>query len=304
MDIRLYNTLIAVAKAESITKATEEVLLTQPAITKQIKALEELYGIQLFERRSRKFVLTEDGHVLLDYAHRIVDLYKESLDVISEMEGKLRGTLKMGANLTLGIYVLPKLFKQFYHAFPDLKIEMFLDNTDNIIKAVKRNDVNFGFIGMRFNDPLVMNHLFYQDEIKLVIGPTMKMDKKVMRWQDVESFPYISREKGSDIREICEKWLVPKNIKLKPQMILNNTEAIKTCVQNGLGFALLPGCTVEQEVKAGLIKVVSVPFFGGLQDHYICHYRGKKFTTLEKTFLEFLFNEIEAHSSRPGDDTV
>jgi len=267
--------------------------LTQPAITKQIQALEELYGIKLFERRGRKFVLTEDGHVLLDYAHRIVNLYKESLNVISEMDGKLRGTLKMRANLTLGIYVLPKLIKRFCQTWPDLKIEISLDNTDNIIRAVKRNDVNFGFIGLRFDDPLVVNHLFYQDEIKLVIGPDMEIDKTVMRWKELDSFPYICREKGSDIRETCEKWLEPKNIKLKPQMVLNNTEAIKTCVKNGLGFSLLPWCAVEEEVRAGSMKVVSVPYFGGLQEHYICHYSGKKFTAGEKTFLEFLFNEIE-----------
>jgi DNA-binding transcriptional LysR family regulator len=297
MDLRLFKTLIAVAKAESITKATEEVFLTQPAITKQIKALEELYGVILFERRGRKFVLTEDGRVLLDYADRIVNLYKESLDTISEMDGKLRGTLKMGANLTLGIYVLPKLFKRFYEAYPDIKIEVSLDNSDNIIKAVKRNDVSFGFIGLRFDDPLVVNHLFYQEQIKLVIGPNMKMDKKAMRWKEIESFPYICREKGSDIRETCEKWLAPKNIKLKPQIVLNNTEAIKTCVQNGLGFSLLPWCSIEQEVKAGLIREVSVPYFGGLQDHYVSHYRGKKFSTLEKTFLEFLFDEIETKGS-------
>lgn len=306
MDIRLFNTFIAVARAESITKATEQVLLTQPAITKQIGAIEELYGIKLFERRGRKFALTEDGNVLLDYAHRIVDLYKESVDVISEMDGKLRGTLKMGANLTLGIYVLPKLIKRFYEIYPDLKIDINLDNTDNIIKAVKRNEVNFGFIGLRFDDPLVVNHFFYQDQIKLVIASDMKIDKKVMRWKELESFTYICREKGSDIRETCEKWLKPKRIKLKPQMILNNTEAIKRCVKNGLGFSLLPWCTVEEEVMAGLMKIVSVPYFGGLQNHYICHYRGKKFTTAEKTFLEFLFNDIESdrHSPSPGDDTA
>lgn len=306
MDTRLFETLIAVAKVESITKATEKVFLTQPALTKQIKTLEEMYGIKLFERRNRRFILTEDGNVLLEYAHRIVDLYKESFNVISQMDGQLRGTLKMGANLTLGVYVLPKLIKRFYETYPFLKINISLGNTDNIIKAVKRDDVHFGFIGLRFDDPLVVNHLFYKDEIKLVIGPDMKIDKTVMRWKELESFPFICREKGSDIRETCEKWLEPKNIKLTPQMILNNTEAIKTCVKNGLGFSLLPWCAVEEEVKAGLMKVVSVPFFGGLQDYYICHYRGKKLTTGEKTFLEFLFNEIESdrHSPSPGDDTA
>lgn len=297
MDTYLFKTFIAVAKNESVTKASEEVYLTQPAVTKQIKALERMYGIKLFERKNKKFVLTDKGAILLDYAYRIVNLYDESINIVNEIGGELRGTLKVAANLTLGIYVLPESIKGFRDVHPNLKIELFLDNTENIGRAVKRNDSNFGFVGVRLHDALITHHPFYQDQIVLVMNPNMGPRKKTLSWKELQSIPYISRERGSDIRETCEQWLKRKNLSLEAQMELNNTEAIKKCVQAGIGFSLLPWCTVRQEVKTGLLRVASIPYFNVTQDFYICHCKGKRFTKPERTFLEYLFTQIESNAT-------
>jgi DNA-binding transcriptional LysR family regulator len=294
MDLHLFKTLIAVAKNKSVTKASEEVYLTQPAVTKQIRSLEEIYGIKLFKRKNRQFVITQEGDALLQYAYRLVNTYEESISAINERKGKIIGTLRMGANLTLGIYVLPRLIKLFRDNYPDLKIEMILDNTDHIIRAVKRNDVNFGFIGIRVNDPLITNHLFYQGEMVTVAGPTMGISGKTVSWQMLKSLPYIVRERGSDIRDTCEDWLRMKAIDLKPVMELNSTEALKSCVHYGIGFSFLPWCTVHQEVSAGLLNMLLVPYFKVTQDYFICHYYGKRFSKPEEAFLEFLFSEIES----------
>jgi DNA-binding transcriptional LysR family regulator len=297
MDINLFKTLIAVAKNKSVTKAGEEVFLTQPAVTKQIRALEETYGTKLFKRKKNQFVLTQEGETVLQYAYRLVNTYEESINAINERRGKIMGTLRMGANLTLGIYVLPRLIKLFRDIYPELKIEMILDNTDRIIRAVKRNDVNFGFIGIKVDDPLITHHLFYQGEMVPIAGPTMGIRGKMASWKTLKGLPYIVRERGSDIRETCENWLRAKNIELKPMMELNSTEALKTCVECGIGFSFLPWCAVHQEVDAGLIHLLSVPYFKVSQDYYICHYNGKRFSTPEKTFLEFLFDEIESKAN-------
>lgn len=130
MDISLFKTFIIVAKHKSISTASEKAYLSQPAVTKQIKALEHEYGIQLFERKTKKMALTEEGKHLLDYAHRIVDLFNESKISILEKSGQVTGILKMGVNLTLGIHVLPRLVRVFSDTYPDLKIEVFMDNTE------------------------------------------------------------------------------------------------------------------------------------------------------------------------------
>ncbi len=297
MNISLFKTFIAVAKHKSITRASEGIYLTQPAITKQLKVLEQQYGIKLFESNKKNRILTEDGKHLLDYAHQIVNTFNESIASFDEKNGQVRGTLKIGVNLTLGIYVLPRLIKLFSDIYPELKIDMFLDNTEHIIRAVKQNDVNFGFIGLNLKDPLLTLHHFYQEKINVVIGPDLGIRKRTISWKDLEAIPFIGRERGSDIRESSEQWLKERNIKLTTKMESNNTEAIKKCIQSGIGFSLLPWCTVEQEVKAGLLRVVSAPHFDLSKNHYICHYKDKRFSKPERVFLEFLFQAIESGST-------
>lgn len=296
MDIDLFKTFIIVSKYKSISKAINEVYLTQPAITKQIKSLEQRYGVKLFERNVKEMVLTEDGKHLLDYAHRIIGLFDESLDSLNEKRGEIKGTLKMAVNLTLGIYVLPKLIKLFSDIYPDLKIEMFLDNTDNIIKTVKHNKMNFGFIGVNLKDPSITLHHFFQEKIHVVMATKVGFKKKIVSWKELEALPFIGRERGSDIRDCCEQWLKDRDINLTPKMELNNTESIKSCIQRGIGFSLLPWCTIKQDTRVGLLRVVSAPYFDLTQNYYICHYTNKNFSKNEKVFLEFLFETIESGS--------
>lgn len=296
METELFRTFITVAKHRSVSRASEEIRLTQPAVTKQIKVLEQIYGIELFDR-NHKMALTPEGKRLLSYAHQVLDLLNTSRVSINERSGPLTGDLKIAVNLTLGIYILPKIIKKFSDLHKNLHFEIRLDNTENVIRAVKQSDVNFGLIGINLEDELIMNHLFYQDPINLVIWPGLGV-KKVWSWNELEKLPFIQREKGSDIREMYEAWLKKKGIKLNLLMELNNTEAIKRCIQSGLGFSLLPLCTIEQEIQGGLLRTVSAPHLDLVQRYYICHYKHKRFSRGEKAFLEFLFEMIEEGTLR------
>jgi len=297
MDISLFKTFITVAKHKSITRAGGEIYLTQPAITKQLKALEEQYGIKLFERSKKNRILTEDGKHLLDYAHRIVSLFNESIASFNERNGQVRGTLKIGANLTLGVHILPRLIGLFSDNYPDLKIDVLMDNSENVIKAVKRHDVNFGFIGINNEDALIEYHLVFHDKICVVVGPGLGINKKVISWDQLKGIPFIGREKGSDIRTTYEEWFKSRDTKLTPKIELNSTEAIKRYIQSGSGFSLLPWCTVEKEVNARTLCVVSAPHFNLTQDSYICHYKHKQFSRAERVFLEFIFQTIESEGT-------
>lgn len=292
MNIDLLKTFIAVVKHNSVSKASEEVFLTQPAVTKQIRMLEREYGAELFEREKNKLFLTERGKLLLSYANRILELYNESHNILNEQESQLKGTLTMGANLTLGIYVIPRLIKLFGDIYPDLKFDMYLDNTDHIIKAIKDGAVHFGFIGVVPKEPLVTN-LFYKDRLKVVIGPKYGLKKRTMSWKELEKIPFISREDGSDIRKTYEDWFKDRPVKLIPRMVVNSTEAIKFSTECGLGFSILPWCTIDKEVFGGLLNILSVPHFDPIQQFYISYLKGRNFSNPERIFLEYVFNFIE-----------
>ena len=293
MNFDLLRTFIAVVKHNSVTKASEEVFLTQPAVTKQLKILEKEYETKLFEREKNKLFLTNEGKILLDYAHRILGLYDESVAAVNEEQGQVKGTLKIAANFTLGIYVLPRLMEPFGNIYPDLKFEMFINNTAHVIEAMKRRDMSFGFIGVTLNEPSISIYPFYEDRLHVVISPRFGIRKRTISWKEVEKIPFIGREIGSDIRATYEEWLRERTVNLTQRMELNNTEAIKWCVQCGLGFSILPWCTIEQEVRLGLLETLSVPHFNPIQQFYIAHYKGKKLSKPERVFLEYIFGFIE-----------
>jgi DNA-binding transcriptional LysR family regulator len=298
LDINVFRTFTIVAKYGSISIASEEVHLTQPAVTKQIQYLEELYGMKLFERGSR-LKLTPEGNMLLVYAHQILNTYNESLAAISESGDQIKGTLKFGTNLTLGIYVLPKFLKEFSSFCPELKLDIFLHNSEQIIKSVRQKEINFGFIGADIKEAQIIRHLFYEDRIVVVVGKPLGIESKTVGWDQLQQLPFLTRERGSDIRETVEQWLKERKIRLQPKLELNNTEAIKECVRCGIGFSFLPKCTVEQDLRLGILHEVRAPYFEPLQEFYICHYEGRKFSKPEKIFLEYLFQAIESKVASP-----
>ena len=298
MDISIYKTFTLVAKYGSISIAGEEVHLTQPAVTKQIQYLEELYGMKLFVR-DNKLILTEEGNMLLVYANQILDTYNESLTAIRESGDQVRGTLKFGSNLTLGIYIIPKLIQQFSSMYPEVNVEIFLHNSERIVKAVLQKEINFGFISSDIKEKKLIRHLFYEDKILIVVGKPLGIKTRNAGWDQLQALPFITRERGSDIRETVEHWLKERKISLRPKLELNNTEAIKECVRCGYGFTFLPRCTVEQELKLGMLDEIQAPYFELVQEFHIHHYEGRKFSKPERVFLEFLFQSIESRAISP-----
>ena len=115
-----------------------------------------------------------------------------------------------------------------------------------------------------------------------------------MTWKEVEGLTFIRRERGSDIRDATDLWLKERSINLRAKMELNDTEAIKEFLKCGIGFSLLPQSTIENDVKLGLLRVISVPHLNLTQTYFICHYRDKAFSKPEKVFLQFLFEAVES----------
>ena len=160
MNLALFGTLIEVARLGSVSEAGRNLYLTQPAVTKQIKALEEIYEKQLFDRIRGRLRLTEEGELLLVYARRMLKLLDESFVSVKESGGSISGNLKIASNLTLGIYVVPKILRFFAAVYPQIKIEAFLGNNEMITSSVKQGEANFGFIGKDPEDSLITLHDF------------------------------------------------------------------------------------------------------------------------------------------------
>jgi DNA-binding transcriptional LysR family regulator len=299
LNIDLFKSFIAVAKLKSISRASESLYLTQPAITKQIQLLEQKYNKKLFDRSHKEIKLTEEGKTLLEFANRIIGLYNESIASLSERGEHPRGTLQIAASLTIGIYILPRFIKFFMDAYPLIKIEMTLYNTDQVLKSLKKGEIHFGFIGINSDDPMILLSSFYQDKLTVVVGPRSKINKRVSRWKELEGIPFIGREKGSDIRTTYENWFTERIVSLTPTIELNSSEAIKSFLSYNIGFSILPWCVVEQEVRLGLLRTISVPHFNPQQTYHVCLLKKRSLSILEKIFLEQVFQGIELGNPPP-----
>jgi DNA-binding transcriptional LysR family regulator len=299
LNIDLFKSFIAVAKLKSISRASESLYLTQPAITKQIQLLEQKYNKTLFDRSHKEIKLTEEGKTLLEFANRIIGLYNESIASLSERGEHPRGTLQIAASLTIGIYILPRFIKFFMDAYPLIKIEMTLYNTDQVLKSLKKGEIHFGFIGINSDDPMILLSSFYQDKLTVVVGPRSKINKRVSRWKELEGIPFIGREKGSDIRTTYENWFTERIVSLTPTIELNSSEAIKSFLSYNIGFSILPWCVVEQEVRLGLLRTISVPHFNPQQTYHVCLLKKRSLSILEKIFLEQVFQGIELGNPPP-----
>ena len=298
MNIALFGTLIEVARLGSVSEAGKKLYLTQPAVTKQIQALEKIYEKKLFDRVGGKLRLTEEGELLLIYARRMLKLLDESFVSIKEEGGSISGKLKIASNLTLGIYILPKIMRFFTAVYPRIKIEVFLGNNEIITSSVKGGDAHFGFIGKDPGDPFITLHDFYQDQLVVIIAPDFGIKNGSISWKELLKIPFIGRERGSDIRSTYEGWFKEREIKVIPAIELNNTEAIISSVACRLGFSILPWCTVKNAVRQGVVSTVSVPHFSPLQNFYICHKTDRSFSKVEKVFLESVFNRFKMGSPR------
>lgn len=297
MDIRLLKTFLAVVKYESISIASEAVHLTQPAVTKQVQLLEERYRVKLFER-GKTLRLTEQGQVLFAYAAQIVDVFENSYSAVQTSRNQIKGTIRFGANMTIGNYVMPPIVRAFSALYPEITFDIAIHNTETILRLLKQKMCNVVFAASDLADPSMISHFFFDDRLVIVLGKALSGGEKKMSWKQLQKIPFISRERGSDIRESSEKWLKQRGIKLEPFIELTNVEGAKRYVENGLGFSLLPRFTVEKELQQGSLFVIAAPYFKLVQEYYIYHFNDVRLTRLEQIFLDFLFNAIESGAVR------
>lgn len=244
----------AVAEHLSFRKAGEELYLSQPAVTLQIKALEEELGTAVFHRGARGVTLSASGEILLSYAARLHQLAEEAENAIADARGELQGELTVGASTTIAQYVLPVHLAAFARRHPAIRLQMFSQNTDRIGAGVAAGEYMLGFIEGPARRQDVRVEPWFEDEL-LVVVP------KSHEWAEFGSVepsklvgePLVMRERGSGSRHVVESGLQHAGIRLNSLRIvmeLDSTEAILSCVEAGLGIGIVSQWAVERRSAA------------------------------------------------------
>ena len=260
-DFRL-KVFKTVADRLSFTKAAAELLISQPAVTKQINELERLLGKPLFLRHGNRISLTDAGVRLLEYANRILALYGELRDAFVEEQGAFSGEIRLGASTTLSQYVLPGLLAKFRKLYPDVRVTLFNGNTEQIERQIADGKLDFGMIEGTASNPALHYELFMDDELVLVTSASnTSFTREEITAADLPALPLVIRENGSGTLDVLSRELSRHGLSLRQlhiEMQLGSTESIKHYLFYSDTFAFVSVQAVLDELAANRLRVVEV----------------------------------------------
>jgi len=248
-----------VAEHLNFRKAAEHLFLTQPAVTLQIKALENDLGVRLFDRTGGRISLTGQGEVLLGYANKMANLVSQAERGLGMGSGKVSGELSLGVSTTIAQYVLPRLLGAFLDDHPNVQFSLHSANTSEIVQLLLKGKVSVGLIEGPARDRGVHSEPFMEDELVLVAPGDFEFDH-LSRSQFL-GLSLLMRERGSGSRRVVETALEKAGFKLmsfKKVMELDSTEAIKSAVEAGLGVGFISRWAISKELELSALKVVQV----------------------------------------------
>ncbi len=248
-----------VAEHLNFRKAAEHLFLTQPAVTLQIKALEDDLGVRLFDRAGNHIALTAHGSLLLGYAKKMAALVSQAEQQLGAQDGKVSGDLPLGVSTTIAQYVLPRLLGAFLDEHPRVQFSLHSGNTAEIVNFLLADKLAIGLIEGPARDRGIRAEPFMQDELVLIIPPAVASGR-MSRTQLLAS-NLLMREQGSGSRRVVEIALENANLKLKAfknVMDLDSTEAIKSAVEVGLGLGFVSRWAISKELELGALKIAEV----------------------------------------------
>ena len=256
MELDQITAFLEVARNQSFSRAAEKLFRTQPAISAQIRALEQECGQKLFDRLGRRIFLTRAGEILFEDGEKLVAMHRDTLQRVREADGSAAGKLVVGANEATCLYVLPQVFAEFKRKHPQVGINIYRNFSHKILQKMSENQVDLGIVTL----PTSQNNLkvipFFEDELWVVMPPGHRFAKRSsLKLADIAGEPLIF-PKGGHTRELLEKLFRKHRDRLQISMELASVETIKKFVAAGIGISLLSRSYADVELRTGILKMV------------------------------------------------
>ncbi len=258
MDLDQLHTFLEIVRLKSFSKAAQTCYRTQPAISAQVRQLEQELNATLFERLGTRISLTAAGKIFAEYAEQILDLRRRAQDAINELERSPRGELIIAANEATCIYVLPEVFSEYKKLFPHVQIHVDRSYGARVVQAVMDNLADFGITQLPVAEKKLQVANIHSDEIKLLVpaGHPLTMKKQIFA-RDLKEYPLLLPKSGTT-RSRLNIWLEPVEEDLETSMELDSTEMIKRFVMAGLGLSFLAASHCAEEVAKGRLALISL----------------------------------------------
>jgi DNA-binding transcriptional LysR family regulator len=249
-----------VADTLNFRRSADELHLTQPAITSQIRSLEESLGIALFDRIGREIKLTPAGVTLLQYVRQIEATTNDAIAALAPFGGQEGGELNIGASHTIAVYLLPRLLMPLREEWPKLQIHILGGSTNEILHALTMHQIGIGLIEAPAFRPDLKIEVFGEDELTLIVRADHRWaNKTILRAAELVQEPILLREVGSGMRKFVEEYLENNGVlrqQLRTPIDMNSTEGILSAVEAGLGVGFVPCATLDKALRTGNIKTI------------------------------------------------
>src|SRR5581483_10484657 len=258
MDFDQLHTFLEIVRLKSFSKAAQTCYRTQPAISAQVRQLEQELRAELFERFGSRISLTTAGRIFAEYAEQMLDLLRRAKDSIAELEQNPRGEIVIAANEATCIYVLPRVFSRFRELFPGVQLQVDRSYGSRVVEAVMENSADFGLTQLPVPEKRLQVVSIHSDEIRLIIPSDHPLaDRESVRAQELVEFPLLLPKSGTT-RSRLNDWLELVEQDIRISMELDSTEMMKRFAMAGLGLTFLALSNCMEEIATGKLKSVSL----------------------------------------------
>ncbi len=292
MNFRHLKIFLTVCEIGNVTKAAKELYLAQPTVSQVISDLEKYYDVRLFERLNHRLYLTAAGERLRSYAQHILNLSDQAQQELSDLE---HGSLRVGASLTIGAYLLPGLMTAFIQQAPEVEVFTLVDNTSVIERMILEDQLDFGLVEGPVASPYIVEEYYAEDQLVLIGSPEHELVRHpgILKVQDLSNQSFITREAGSGTQRIFEAAMLESGVRWKTVGVYNNIEAIKRAVIANLALGVVARIAIDDEIAQG--KLVALPVEGiSLRRKFNLIYHRQKFSTKAmRAFWDLCRSKVE-----------
>jgi DNA-binding transcriptional LysR family regulator len=296
MDTRQLAAFCAVVERRSFSQAAERLGVTQPAVSLQVRALEERLGRKLLDRSGRRVEPTEAGRRLYRGAQRMLNLEEQLVaELAAEETGELQGTLAIGASTGPGAHLVPVLLCEFQRGWPELRVALTIADTQGVIEQVAERELELGVVGAPSRHRALVFEPLVHDEIALAVPPGHRFARRTLTLEQLREETLISMQEGAGVRHVVEDELRRAGLRpreLEPRLELGLQESVKSAVAAGYGVAFISRTAIEGELAAGTLATAKVRGLEPTRQIYVVRPRGRMLTRAAEAFLAFVAQKV------------
>ncbi|HEY5588366.1 MAG TPA: LysR family transcriptional regulator [Candidatus Paceibacterota bacterium] len=286
MTIRHLTIFIEVADCGNMSLAAKNLYISQPSVSQAILQIENLYGIKLFERLSKKLYITEAGTQLLSYARHLVSLFNEMEENIKNTSNAL---LKIGGTITVGTCMMSDIINRFNVKYPSIQTQILINNTSIIESKILTNELDIGLVEGEIKSKEIICLPVISDKLVLICNKANPFANRTsVNLSELNNKPFILREKGSGTRELFENYMKNAEFVIKEKWVCNNSDSIKQAVIAGHGISVISERLVKDEISANKLQIVKINNVEFKRNFSVVYHKNKYLSEYLNKFIEIL----------------